>query len=95
VARDTRWANRADGPPDGCPTKGGQAPVEGGQVPDGGREGCPTEGAKGARQRLGLGEWPNSRSRGWPDGGVYKYCWPSFLSTLLQRPVSPARNAGV
>jgi hypothetical protein len=26
VARDTRWASRADGHPDGCPTEGGQVP---------------------------------------------------------------------
>jgi hypothetical protein len=33
-------------------------------------------------------------SRGWPDGGLYKSAWPTFLGTLLRRPVSPARNAG-
>jgi hypothetical protein len=41
----------------------------------------------GARRRAGLGGWPNG-------GGVYKIGWPTFLGTLLQRPVSPARNAG-
>jgi hypothetical protein len=48
----------------------------------------------GARRKAGLGGWPNTGSRGWPDGGVYKSGWPTFLGTLLQRPVSPARNAG-
>jgi hypothetical protein len=101
VACDTQWASRADEHPDGCPTEGGQAPDGGGQVPNGGRT--------GARQRVGvarrrdrwmpdrgqgLGGWPNGRSRGWPNGGLYKGCWPSFLGTLLLRPVAPARNAG-
>jgi hypothetical protein len=52
--------------------------TEGVRVPDRERDGCPTEGG----------------SRGWPDGGVYKSGWPTFLGTPLQRPVSPARNAG-
>jgi hypothetical protein len=30
----------------------------------------------------------------WPDGGLYKSAWPTFLGTLLERPVSPTRNAG-
>jgi hypothetical protein len=57
-------------------------------------ESVPTEGAMGARRRAGLGGWPNGGSRGWPDKGLYKCCWPSFLGTVLQRPVSPTRNAG-
>jgi hypothetical protein len=51
VARDTQWASRTDGHPDGCPTEGGRAPDGGGQVPDkewewpdGGLDVCPTEG---------------------------------------------------
>jgi hypothetical protein len=76
--RDTRWESRVDGHPGGCPTESGRAPVGGGRVPDGGR--------MGARRRVGLG--------GWPDGGVYKSGWPTFLGTLLQRPVLPTRNAG-
>jgi hypothetical protein len=79
VACDTRWASRADGHLDGCPTEGGRAP-------DGEHDGCPTEG--------GSRGWPNGGSRGWLDGGVYKSCWPTFLGTLLQCPVSPVRNAG-
>jgi hypothetical protein len=85
VARDTYWASMADRHPDRCPMEGGWTPIGGGQVPNGEREwpnggydGCPTEG----------------ESRGWPDGGLYKCCWPSFLGTLHQRLVSLARNAG-
>jgi hypothetical protein len=85
--RSDRWESRADGHPGGCPTESGRALVGGGQVPNGGH--------MGAQRRAGLGGWPNGRSRGWPDGGVYKSGWPTFLGTLLQRPVSPARNADV
>jgi hypothetical protein len=53
-------------------------PTEGARVPDRDRE-LPDGGR-------GLG--------GWPNGGVYKGWWPSFLGTLLLRPVAPARNAG-
>jgi hypothetical protein len=42
VARDTHWASRADGHPDGCPTEGGQVP-DGRQVSGGG----PTAGLGG------------------------------------------------
>jgi hypothetical protein len=92
--RDTQWASRADGHPDGCPTEGGRAP-------DGRRTGA-RQRAGVARWRArwvpdggrGLGGWPNDRSRGWPNGGLYKGCWPSFLGTLLLRPVAPTRNAG-
>jgi hypothetical protein len=63
-----------------------ECPTEGGSIP--------TEGAMNAQWRAGLKGWPNSGSRGWPDGGLYKSCWPTFLGTLLQRLVSPARNAG-
>jgi hypothetical protein len=59
-----------------------------------GADRCPMEGAMGARRRAGLGRWPNGGSRGWPNGGVYKSGWPTFLGTLLQRLVSPVRNAG-
>jgi hypothetical protein len=41
-----------------------------------------------ARRRVGLGGWSNGGSRGWPNGGVYKSSWPTFMGTLLQRPVS-------
>jgi hypothetical protein len=52
VARNTRWASRTDGHPDGCPTEGGRAPVGGGQVLDGERDGCPAEGgSRGVAQR--------------------------------------------
>jgi hypothetical protein len=61
-------------------------PTEGARVPDGDRE-LPDGGR-------GLGGWPNGGSRGWPNGGLYKGWWPSFLGTLLLRPVAPARNAG-
>jgi hypothetical protein len=54
----------------------------------------PMEVMMGTRRRAGLGGWPNGGSRGWPDGGLYKCYWPTFLDTVLQRPVSPARNAG-
>jgi hypothetical protein len=48
----------------------------------------------GAQRGVALGGWPNGGSRGWPDRGVYKSWWPTFLGILLQRPVSSARNAG-
>jgi hypothetical protein len=52
VARDTHWASRADGHPDGCPMEGGWVPVGGGQVPDGRGDGYPTEGgSRGVAQR--------------------------------------------
>jgi hypothetical protein len=78
--RDTRWKSRADGHPGGCPTESGRAP---------------DEGHMGARWRVDLGEWSNGGFRGWLDRGVYKSGWPTFLGTLLQRPISPARNVGV
>jgi hypothetical protein len=90
VARDTRWASRTNGHPDGCPTEDGRAPVGGGQVLDGGStgarrraHGCSTEGAR----------VPDRKRDGWPDEGVYKSGWPTFLGILLQRPISPTRNA--
>jgi hypothetical protein len=58
VARDTHWASRADGHPDGCPTEDGWAPVGGEQVPDGRRT--------SARRRAGVAQ----RRAGWvPNGG--------------------------
>jgi hypothetical protein len=85
---------RADGCPlgaDGCPTEGTRAPDRGGMAARRRAHGRPIECA---RRRVGLGGWPNGGSRGWPDGGLYKSAWPTFLGTLLQRPVSPARNVG-
>jgi hypothetical protein len=100
-AHDTQWASRADGHPDGCPTEGGRAPDGGGQVPNGGRTGARRRSGVARRRARcvpdggrGLGEWPNGGSRGWPNGGLYKDWWPSFLGTLLLRPVAPARNVG-
>jgi hypothetical protein len=71
-----------------------------GRVPNGGWTGARWRGT-GARQRVGVAR---RRARcvsnggrglgGWPNGGLYKYCWPSFLGTLLLRPVAPARNVG-
>jgi hypothetical protein len=86
VARITWWVSRIDGHPRGYPMEGERVPIGGGRVPNG--------GCMGARWRAGLGGWPNSGSRGWPDGGVYKSGRPTFLDTLLQHVVSPARNAG-
>jgi hypothetical protein len=91
VARDTQWVSRADGHLDGCPTEGGRAPDGGEQVPNGGRMGARWR-AGVARRRArwvpdegqGLGGWPNGGSRGWPNEGLYKCCWPSFLGTLLR-----------
>jgi hypothetical protein len=64
VARDTHWASRVDGHPDGCPTEGGRAP-------DGGRT--------GARRRAGVARrrarWVSDGGQGlggWPNGGLYK-----------------------
>jgi hypothetical protein len=94
VACDTHWASRADGYPDVCPTEGGRARQRAHGCPMKSGSG-PTEGGMGARRTAGLGGWPNGGSRGWPDEGLYKCCWPTFLGTLLQRPVSPARNASV
>jgi hypothetical protein len=71
VARDTQWASRADGHPDGCPMEGGRAPDGGGRVPDRGRT--------GARRRAGVARrrarCVPDRGRGlggWPNGGLYK-----------------------
>jgi hypothetical protein len=90
VARDTQWVSRADGYPDGCPTEGARVPDGEREWPDGGLDGCPTEGGVsrgGPTAGLGgLGGWPNE--------GLYKCRWPSFLGTLFLRPVAPTRNAG-
>jgi hypothetical protein len=81
VAHDTQWASMADGHLDGCPTEGGRAP-------DGGRT--------GARWRVGVARrrarWTPDGEWKWPDGGC-DGC-PTFLGTLILRPVAPARNAG-
>jgi hypothetical protein len=94
VAFDTQWANRADGHPDRCPTEGGRAPDRGGQVPDGGRTGTRRR-AKVAQRRARWASDGGQGLGGWPNRGLYKCCWPSFLGTLLLCPVTHARNAGV
>jgi hypothetical protein len=65
VARNTQWASRADGHPDGCPTEEDKCLTEGARVlhderewPDGGCDGCLTEGTR-----------VPDRDREWPDGG--------------------------
>jgi hypothetical protein len=70
VARNTQWASRADGHPDGCPMEGGRAPDGGGQVPDGGptgarwrAHGCPTESGSGPTEGSMGAQW-RAGSRG-------------------------------
>jgi hypothetical protein len=54
----------------------------------------PTEGWMCARRRAGSRGVAQRRVSGWPNGGLYKGWWPSFLGTLLLRPIAPARNVG-
>jgi hypothetical protein len=81
----------------GCPTESGSGPTEGSMCA---RRRVGSRGVARRRARCvpdegrDLGGWPNGRSRGWPNGGLYKCYWPSFLGTLLLCPVAPARNAG-
>jgi hypothetical protein len=81
-ARDTQWASRADGHPDGCPTEGGRAPDGGGQVPDGGLNVCPTEGGV---------------SRGGPTGDYIRAGGPPFwaLSSCAQSHLQEMRERRV
>jgi hypothetical protein len=64
-----------------------------GRVPNEGWTGTRRRGT-GARRRARCVPDKGRGLEGWPNGRLYKCCWPSFLSTLLLHPVAPARNAG-
>jgi hypothetical protein len=96
-ARDTQWASRADGHPDGCPTEGGRAP-------DGGRTGARRRpGVARRRARCvpdggrGLVGWPNGGSRGGPTEDYIRAGGPPFwaLSSCAQSHLQEMRECRV
>jgi hypothetical protein len=90
VARDTQWASRADGHPDGCPTEGGRAPDGDQEWLDGGLDVCPTEGrVSGGGPMAGLGGGPTRdyiRAAG-PLFWTLSSCAQSHLQEMRERRV--------
>jgi hypothetical protein len=89
-ARDTQWASRADGHPDGCPTEGGRAPDGDREWPDEGLDVCPTEGGV-------LGGGPTAGLRGGPTGDYIRAGGPPFwtLSSCAQSHLQEMRERRV
>jgi hypothetical protein len=79
VARDTQWASKADGHPDGCPTEGGRAPDGEREWPNGRLDGCPTKGGVS-------GDGPTAGLGGGPTGDYIRAVGPPFwaLSSCAQ-----------
>jgi hypothetical protein len=89
-ARDTQWASRADGHPDGCPTEGARVPDGDREWPDGGLDVCPTEGGvSGGGPMAGLGGGPTGDyiRAGGPPFWALSSCAQSHLQEMWERRV--------